>query len=397
MKGLLAFALLQPVADGDRFGIAWLDATADTAWQQRVQEELAAATGVDPRSIELDVVTRARRGVAHGVERDAAGAHAVLRDRLARATMAFRGGSFDAAASEARAVLDALRGAPGTPGAARLAWSSYLLLAQVGFGGRDDAATDAALRSAASLDPEATLSTRQFPPDLVTRHERIRAELLAGRDAWVEPRVEVEADAGDVEVNVDGRPAAPVPPGSHFVVVRRPGFDAVATFGPLDGGLALTSGGVRIPKQAPRSRAAADAVCAHAELDWFLVVKRKGDRVGLERYTCGRGFAPASYVSTAELAVGTREALSAGDAFADVSAVARDRWPAPMVVPVEPAMNGATGPADGVDRKPWFRRAWVWALVGTVVVGAVTTGVVLGTRDDGRRVQVDVPSFTAGD
>jgi hypothetical protein len=47
-----------------------------------------------------------------------------------------------------------------------------------------------------------------------------------------------------------------------------------------------------------------------------------------------------------------------------------------------------------VDRKPWFRRAWIWSLVGVAVVGLVTTGVVLGTRDQGRRVAVDVPSFT---
>ena len=45
------------------------------------------------------------------------------------------------------------------------------------------------------------------------------------------------------------------------------------------------------------------------------------------------------------------------------------------------------------DKKPWFKRAWVWVLVGGLVAGGVTTGVVLGTQGQGGGVGVDADDF----
>ncbi len=378
--------LLQPSADEERIGVAWLDATADAAWQQRVTDSLAAATGVDPRDVEPDAVEQARWGVAYAVPRAQAAAHRAFRERLGRAVMAFRGGSFELAASDARTALAGLHLAPGTPGAPRLAWRAHVLLAQIAWATGNHRTTDAALRAAAILDPDATLSTRQVPPDLVARHNGIRAELDAAPKAWVKVRV---PGRGPVDLEVDGRVTDHVPAGDHFLVVRRPGYAPVAQHGPVT--VEVAWGELQVSNDPPTTRAAAEAVCRGADLDWFLLARRKGERVGLQRYHCGHGFASPSFLPGEELAQGVREAVTASGATAATSALVRDPWPAAVaVMPPDPR------PPDPVDRRPWFRRVWVWAVIGTVLAGAVTAGVVVGTRNDGRRVRVDVPSFTDG-
>jgi tetratricopeptide (TPR) repeat protein len=63
---------------------------------------------------------------------------------------------------------------------------------------------------------------------------------------------------------------------------------------------------------------------------------------------------------------------------------------APSVLPAAPLaapapVTGATpaaGESDGGVR-PWYRRWYVWAIIGVAVAGGVTAGAVLGTRGDG--------------
>jgi hypothetical protein len=56
--------------------------------------------------------------------------------------------------------------------------------------------------------------------------------------------------------------------------------------------------------------------------------------------------------------------------------------------------GGKKAAVDDTPKKPWYRRAWVWVLIGGVVVAGVTTGAVLGTREPDRRIVANVPDWT---
>jgi len=66
-----------------------------------------------------------------------------------------------------------------------------------------------------------------------------------------------------------------------------------------------------------------------------------------------------------------------------------DRWPVVTVGESVSPRRDDTGAAP----RPWWRRAWVWGLIGGVVVGGVVTGAVLGTRDAPQGYVVDGDSF----
>ncbi|HET6582451.1 MAG TPA: hypothetical protein VFG69_03365, partial [Nannocystaceae bacterium] len=109
-------------------------------------------------------------------------------------------------------------------------------------------------------------------------------------------------------------------------------------------------------------------------------------------YECGEGYGPPWFGDATTLADGAATGLGVGvvAGFAgDVAAIASARpWP-------KPAMTVATtkGKDTPPAKKPWYRRAWVWSLVGGLVVAGVVTGAVVGTRRADGGVAVDSDSF----
>ena len=120
--------------------------------------------------------------------------------------------------------------------------------------------------------------------------------------------------------------------------------------------------------------------------------QRLFDRYGLQGYECGAGFGPPWFGEKDGLAEGAATTLGIGVVAGfdgDVAAIASARpWPEP-VARVAPT----TGKTDTPPKKPWYKRAWVWSLIGGLVVAGVVTGAVVGTRQQGGGVAVDSDSF----
>jgi hypothetical protein len=142
----------------------------------------------------------------------------------------------------------------------------------------------------------------------------------------------------------------------------------------------------------PRDRATAEAICEAVDLDRILLARQRGGRVAVQPYACGVGFGGTEFSD--DLEIDGLVVASAG-AAGDARAAGRLHDDAPWPVPADDVDPGPTRPPDGTTPPPkaWYRRAWVWVLIGGVVAGGVTTGAVLGTRASSGGIEVDAPSF----
>jgi hypothetical protein len=381
-----------------RVGVVWHDqATVAHDARQRLVRALLEDVGLPREAIVPEADLRARVAVAYGFSSDLADRAALLDVALTGAAASYRAGEIEAATTALERIEASLRADPGIAAAAPLMVRAAVLRAQIAWTQGDDEAVEAALGLAVALDPDRHLSTRRVPPPIARVHERLRGDALASSASW-EPITVVGAGA-DVQVDIDGRPSpGAVPPGEHFVVVRRPGFPPVAALVAAGGRVTLPSGErPLIEPGLPRDRAAAEAVCEAADVERILLARQRGFRVAVQAYACGQGFGAARFSDDDEpAAIVATAAGDLGDARLSGRLHLDAPWPAVVRAALEPA-----GPVSGPDRgpdvvppKPWFRRVWVWALVGGVVAGAVTTGAVLGTRSPSKTLQVDTDTFT---
>lgn len=392
-------AFVAPPSGEGRVGIAWhAQATVDAATRQRLADEVARELGLEPELVIDDAVRLAQRVVAYTVSRDDAHDVADVAGRLEAATALFRGGELDLARQQASAVLDQLRRAPHLPGAAGLAWQAHVLLARIEWTAGDTAEAQAALRRAAVLDPEADLSTRRVPPDVVELYDTERAAILDARASWARPALDVDLRGAQVEI--DGRIGMrPLPPGEHFVVVRWLGSPPAAGVVSGKGPLQLQRPPRRIASGLPVQARDAERVCDELRLEQLVLARVRDGRLGLHAYRCDHGYGDVWYADE-----GASEAAtwSGVEAALDLAAPDRafrarrspllDRKPWPVTTPPKVASGrgeGTDGTADTTTKKPWYRRAWVWVLIGSVVVAGVTTGAVLGTREPDRQVRAN--------
>lgn len=390
MRALALVLALQAAPPEPAVAISWHpEAKPSGELRQRVRAELASRAGVDAQAVVQDPVGDARRAVAGQWARSAVERARAIGAALDQAEGALRDGRFAEARAEILRIQADLWADPGVPGAWALARRAAILEARVGSAQGDTKATDAALRAALVLDPGAILSTREVPPALARRWLALQAELLAGRDTWGQPAVQLGTsplrDVPDAVLEVDGRlNGGPVPPGRHFLVVSRPGFAPRA--------LSIETTGSAVVPQAPPlvgqdplpARTDAERVCEALGLERLVLAHRRDDRVGLQVYRCGEGFGPRWVGRVAEVPRGLTIVLAGAPTDAERSTLT-DPWPAALEVGPEPE------PPPPPPPRPWYRRAWVWVLVGGVVAGGVTTGAVLGASapPGGLRVEAD--------
>lgn len=388
--GWLALAAPEPGAQA--IGLAWQDqATVDAAVRQRLVDALVDVGAISPDEIIGDAVHSARRAVAYQVPRLVMERLAQLRAQLGEAAAAYRAGDLDGAAVGATRVTRLLEVDPLAPGSTRLAWRAHLLRAQVAWTQADDARTETALRAAVALDPEARLSTRRVPPGFAAEYRRVQAEVLTQRPSWPSLRLTVPSDA---IIEVDGRPGLrPVPPGMHLLVVRQVGRAPIAAAVTTEASWEAPPAVEAIPEVVPDDRTAAQVLCDRLELGHLVLARVRDGRWGLQGYACGHGFGPAWYENPGRLREGVRVALGmSGERFDRAeAAISGDRpWPVSRVDPLPRPIE----PVDRTPRpRPWYKRAWIWTLVGGVVAAGIITGAVLGARGHDRTIGVDYETF----
>lgn len=391
MSSWLLFVLaLAPEPSAGNVGVVWYDeATVAAATKQRLVAGLKARSAV-PIAVIPDALARARQVVAEEIPR------AVVERQIARtrglddAEAAYRAGRLAGALGTALNVQTELRGEPIAPGTAQLLARAHLLVAQIHWTEGDASASDAALGAAIALDPEGRASPRRLPPELVERHASLQKRVLEDRSrTWIDLGIFVHDEGAEIEI--DGIVGArSVPPGEHVVVVRRPGATPVAA-------IVSTSWNVPLPQVElgpglPRNRAAAERMCDALELQRIVLARQRGERLGVQGYECGSGYGPPWFGDAPTIADGAASGLGIGVVAgfdADVVAIASARpWPKPAEVGTAP-----TGKPDVPPKKPWYKRAWIWTIVGGVIVAGVVTGAVLGTRAQDSGVAVDADSF----
>lgn len=348
--------------------------------------------GVPPEQVLQDAIVQARQLESYRLPPDAAREISDLQARVELAAAQFRAGDPQSAASQADLVLERLRKRPELPMASSMAWQLHVLRGRIAWTQADDAQTEAAWRAAIAVDPDARLSGREVPPDVIASYESVRAQVLSGRSDWRSPTFEGFSEDG-AQIEIDGIGGIrPVPPGEHFVVVHWPGAALQSAI--FDGSpVSLEVPEVTLPSALPETRLEAEQLCDRLELDVLVMARLREGRVGVQAYACGGDFgAPWYSEGLSDAPAALASLLEAGwdpQGFEDERGVLLDAepWPEPEPEEVpapEPRLVRAD-PLGGTDdvrpTKPWFRRAWIWVVVGGVVAGAVTTGVVLGTRD----------------
>jgi hypothetical protein len=364
-------------AGGEAIGVVWHDqATVEPEIQQRLVDELVARVG-PRRTVVGDASTLARARVALELPRArvdvAAGWSAMLDEAIA----AYRAGHLPDARVAVAGVLEAVRADPVVPGAAGLAWRAHVLRAQLSWAEGDAGGLEQAIAAAVALDPEARPSTRQVPPPVVEAYLRQREAVMADSRSW--PSLLVSGAAGvPFAVEIDGVPGQrPVPPGEHLVVVRRPGVPAVGAVVHTAEPWAIPDQGTVLAPGLPPDRGAAERICESAELDVLVLARERGDRLGLQRYACGEGFALAWYEGRQGWGPGI-EGVVGGAREHEAAPVLHLDAPWSEVPPdrrLEPATFASSSPTSGLDR---LRRALPWVLIGGVIASAVTLGVVYG-------------------
>lgn len=366
----------------DLVGVVWHDeATVDRAAKQRVLQ--AAQRGSKRGALVIDGADRRARAVVAGeIDREVADRQVARVAALEAAETLYRSGQSAEALTASDAILADVLADPIAPGAAQVLVRVHLLRAQVQWSEGQIAAAEQALRAALHYDPEARSSTRRMPPELVALHRRIADELAAERDAWVTPRITLGDDA---LVELDGRAGLrPVPPGPHLVVLRRPGAKPVAAF--IESQWEPPPPEEILAAGLPADAAAAQRTCDALALREILLVRMRGARVGVQAFRCGDTFAVPWYGRFDAVEDGTRTALrAAAQPDPAVRIASDDAWPRPVRTGVD------TPPPPGP--KPWYRRAWVWTVLGTLVVGGVVTGAVVGTLPKQSAYGIDADSF----
>lgn len=384
----LVLALIAPAPAPAAVGVIWHDeARLDEASRQRLLVEIRGAAGSDATIIEQADV-RAAEIVSSEIDRAVIERQIARHEALLHAEAQYRDGEMAAAMATATDVAQQLRGEPIAPHAARMLARCQLLLAQIRWTEGDVAGSEAELRAALVVDPEARISRRRAQPDLVAHFEIVRAQLEAERASWVAPAIELDEGA---RIEIDGQDGMrPVPRGSHFVVVRRVGAEPDAAY--VEGPWTPPAPRVVVERGLPHDELHAERICDALELRTIVLARRRGGRIGVQGYRCGRGFVAPWYGEVAALDDGAARALGrsvepGARSPGEERLIADAAWPKPRITP-------PIGPRiDDTPKKPWFRRAWVWSVLGVLVVGAVVTGAVVGTRHEHSGIAVDSGSF----
>ena len=384
----LAFALVAVLAPAgvDSVGVVWSEATVDPQARQRVLAAVVAAAGSGTQIVD-NADLAARLLIAYEVELAVVERQRGRLEMLEVAEAAYRRGDPEAARTGTEVVLAGVREEPHAPGVVALLVRAHLLRAQILWTEGDAAQTDAELLAALALDPDARITTRRMPPDLVARHGALADAMLAARGSWVAPNVTVGNDA---VLELDGRPGSrPVPPGHHVIVLRRPGAVPVAAF--VDSEWAPPARDERLSQGLPMDAVHAERICGALALRAVVLVRMRRGRAGVQHYECGAGFANAWYGSATDLDAGVRVATAAKSVAGGGIQVLGDdgAWPV-----VRASVGVVRDPrVDEPVARPWWRKGWVWGLVGAVVVGGIVTGAVLGTRGSPGGYVVDADSF----
>ncbi|MEM7158418.1 MAG: hypothetical protein AAF799_36605, partial [Myxococcota bacterium] len=215
------------------------------------------------------------------------------------ATTAYRSGEIDRARQALSSLVDAIRADPAVPGATRLLWRVHMLRGQLAWAEGDAEQRDAALVAAVVLDPAARPSTREVPPPVVEAYTKLHDEILARRDQWSPLEVIVEGE--DLSfVEIDGVPGTRVvPDGEHVVVLRRPGVPPRAAMVEVGQAWTVPASSERLGLGLPEDEATAQEICDLAGLDWLVLARVRGPRLGVQRFACGEGFAPPWFEGSA--------------------------------------------------------------------------------------------------
>ncbi|MCA9686410.1 MAG: hypothetical protein KC457_29855, partial [Myxococcales bacterium] len=311
-----------------------------------------------------------------------------------------RGGRF----AEARAALQAadalLHATPLLPGAAASAREVALLSARIAWaeGAKDQA--EQWLATALRLDPEARLSPRHAPPELVARHEALQTTLLTERERWPTPVIELGGQ--EAEIEIDGVPGLrQVPPGEHLLLVYRVGHEPAAAWVAVEDPWQPPETGERIGVAEPSTEAALEELCSTLGLDQLLLAERRTAQLGLQVHACGRGLGPRWIGAREGLELGLEQVFAGpfGEAApnAGSSAIALDDpWPKPGLPVAVPPDPGEGGGVEPVAIRPWYRKGWIWgtsAGVAAAIAAGVTAGVLLGGRSPGPTLTVDAGDF----
>lgn len=385
-------ALPGDAAGGEAIGVVWHDqATVAPAIQQRLAEELSVRAGAR-RTVVADASALARARVTLELPRarvDVAAGWAALLDE---AIAAYRAGRLPDARVAVAGVLEAVRADPVVPGAAGLAWRAHVLRAQLSWAEGDAAGLEEAVAAAVALDPEAKPSTREVPPPVVEAYLRQREAVMAQAASW--PSL---VPAGPSEepfaVEIDGVPGRrPVPPGEHLVVVRRPGVPAVGLVAHTAEPWSMPRAEAVLRPGLPVDRGAAERICESAGLDVLVLARWRDDRLGLQRYACGEGFEPAWYEGREGWGPGLDLVMARSGEGPDAAPVLHlaEPWSAVPPPPSPPPLAFESGWSETARDR--VRRVVPWLLIGGVVAGAVTAGVLLG-REPNPSLAIDGDGF----
>jgi hypothetical protein len=380
----------QPASGG--IAVEWRGAeTPDEALRLTVREAVAGVDGRPVEAVSDQALARARVAVSREQPATIRTLRTELRAGLDEADAAYREGRFADAHTLLEHALADLHAHPEVPGAAASAREAHLLAARIAWARGELDEAERALGEALRLDPEARLAARQAPPELIERYQALQTSLLASREQdWVTPRiVGVSVDDASVSVEIDGVPGLrPVPPGAHFVIVHRDGHEPTAAWRELGSEWTVPDASERISSDSDVEH---EAICRALALEILVLAERRGASVGLQGYRCGVGYGPMWTGKRERVSDAARTVL--GGPFDAATTSLAGVWSSPLV-----EQGPIVEPDD--ERKPWFRRGWIWgtsAGVAVAIVGGVVAGVLLGGRQQpSPSLDIDANDFIGG-